>query len=159
CASLDEIEAVTAAGETIRCDDDQNADLLWAARGAGPGFFAAITSFRLRVRRLPPAIMTTRYVFPLTPGADAAYSAHEVAAAVPANVELGVTLTTADRGVEPGAPPPRVIIVTATAFACSWDDALRCLEPLRACPLAARALIREVDQPTPFAVLFADADA
>jgi FAD/FMN-containing dehydrogenase len=159
CAGLEAIEAVTAAGETIRCSDHENPELLWAARGGGPGFFAAVTSFRLGLRHLPRAIMTTRYVFLLADVEDVADWVDAVAAAVPANVELGVALTTADRGAGNGSPPPRVIVVTATAFSCAWDDAIRCLEPLRACPYADRALIRQVDQPTPFAVLFTGSDA
>jgi FAD/FMN-containing dehydrogenase len=159
CADLEAIEAVTAAGETVRCNDHENPELLWAARGGGPGFFAAVTSFRLGLRHLPRAIMTTRYVFLLTDAEDVAAWVDTVAAAVPANVELGVALTTADRGTGNGSPSPRVIVVTATAFSCAWDDAIRCLEPLRDCPYADRALIRQVDQPTPFAVLFAGSDA
>jgi FAD/FMN-containing dehydrogenase len=158
CAGLDAIEVVTAEGETVRCSEDENADLLWAARGGGPGFFAAVTSFRLGLRHLPPAIMTTRYVFPLDDIEEIARWADEVAASVPANVELSAALTTAERG-ENGSQPPRVVVVTATAFSCAWDDAIRCLEPLRDCPYAGRALSRQVDQPTPFAVLFAGSEA
>lgn len=162
CAGLEEIEVVTAAGETVRCSEDANADLLWAARGGGPGFFAAVTSFRLGLRHLPPAIMTTRYVFPLADLEKVAPWTDEVAARVPANVELSVALTTSDTtacGAGNGSGAPRVAVVTATAFSCAWDDAIRCLEPLRDCPYAERALIRQVDQPTPFAVLFTGSDA
>jgi FAD/FMN-containing dehydrogenase len=155
CAGVEAIEAVTAAGEIVRCSEWENADLLWAARGAGPGFFAAVTSFRLRLRHLPPAIMTTRYVLPLAAVEEAAGWADQVAAAVPANVELTAALTTA------GEDGPRcpAVVVTATAFSCAWDDAIRCLEPLRDCPFADRALIRQLDQPTPFPVLFAGSAA
>ncbi|GLY75434.1 FAD-binding oxidoreductase [Actinoallomurus iriomotensis] len=149
CASVEAIEAVTATGEIVHCDDHENSGLLWAARGGGPGFFAAVTSFRLRLRHLPPAIMTTRYVFPLADVEDVAYWADEITGAIPANVELSVALTTTD-----GGSPLQVVVVTATAFSCAWNDAIRCLEPLRECPFAGRALIRQVDQPTPFAVLF-----
>ena len=157
CAGLEAIEAVTATGETVRCDDRENTDLLWAARGGGPGLFAAVTSFRLRLRHLPPAIMTTRYVFPLADVEEVAAWADEVAAAIPANVEFSVALTTAVGG--PGDAAPKVVVVTGTAFSCAWRDAVRCLEPLRECPYAGRALIRQVDQPTPFAVLFTGSDA
>jgi FAD/FMN-containing dehydrogenase len=163
CASLEAIEAVTAAGEIIRCSDHENPDLLWAARGGGPGFFAAVTAFRVGLRHLPPAIMTTRYVFPLADIEDVADWTDKITAATPANVEISVALTSADQSADgeadDGMPPPRVVVVTATAFSCAWDDAIRCLQPLRDCPFAGRALIRQVDQPTPFAVLFAGSDA
>jgi FAD/FMN-containing dehydrogenase len=159
CAGIEAIEAVTAAGETVRCGEHENADLLWTARGGGPGFFAAVTSFRLRLRHLPPAIMTTRYAFPVADVEDVARWADEVAAALPANVELSVALATADRGPDAGSAPPPVVVVTATAFSCAWTEAIRCLEPLRDCPFGRRALIRQVDQPTPFTVLFGGAEA
>jgi FAD/FMN-containing dehydrogenase len=47
------IDVVTADGELVRADDDRNADLFWAARGAGPGYCGAITRFHLRTRPLP----------------------------------------------------------------------------------------------------------
>ena len=159
CRGLQEIEAVTAAGEVVRCSEDENPDLFWAARGAGPGFFAVVTSFRLGLHHLPQAIMTTRYAFPLADVEEVAHWADEVAAAVPANVELSLALTTAGHAGTTGSPPPKVVVVTATVFACAWDDASRSLEPLRDCPLAGRALMRQVDQATPFEVLFTCSDA
>jgi FAD/FMN-containing dehydrogenase len=153
CAGLTAVEAVTAAGEIVRCDDDEHADLLWAARGGGPELAAVITALRLRPRHLPPAIMTTRYVFPLADVEDVAGWADGIAATTPANVELSIVLTNDERG------PCPVVAVSATAFSCAWNDAIRCLEPLRDCPYAGRALIRQVDQPTPFAVLFTGSDA
>jgi FAD/FMN-containing dehydrogenase len=156
CAALEEVEVVTASGDTARCSESENADLLWAARGGGPWFFAAVTSFRLGLRHLPPAIMTTRYVFALADAEEVARWIDAVAAAVPANVELSVALTTA----EPARGSPLgVVVVTGTAFSCAWREATRCLEPLRDCPFAGRALIRQVDQPTPFDVLFTGSDA
>jgi FAD/FMN-containing dehydrogenase len=156
CAALEEVEVVTASGDTVRCSASENPDLLWAARGCGPGFFGAVTSFRLGLRHLPPAIMTTRYVFPLASVEKVARWVDEVAAAVPANVDLSVALTAAERV---DAPPLGVVVVTGTAFSCAWREATRCLEPLRDCPYAGRALIRQVDQPTPFPVLFSGSDA
>ena len=48
------------------------ADLFWAARGAGPGFFAAVTAFHLKLHPLPPTAYAWR-------GAFAATSAPELA--------------------------------------------------------------------------------
>jgi FAD/FMN-containing dehydrogenase len=43
CFSLEAIDVVTAAGQLVRATEDQHADLLWAARGAGAGFFGVVT--------------------------------------------------------------------------------------------------------------------
>jgi FAD/FMN-containing dehydrogenase len=37
CEKIVAVEVVTADGEMLLCNEKQNADLLWAARGAGPG--------------------------------------------------------------------------------------------------------------------------
>ena len=57
------IDVVTADGELIRADADQNADLLWAARGAGPGFSAwspGSTCAPIRSRRDDPRHVDVR---------------------------------------------------------------------------------------------------
>ena len=45
---VEAVDVVTAAGELVRASADENADLYWAARGAGPGFFGVVTRFHLR---------------------------------------------------------------------------------------------------------------
>ena len=50
CMSVEAIDVVTAEGEPVRADAQQNSDLLWAARGAGPGFFGVVTRFHLRLQ-------------------------------------------------------------------------------------------------------------
>ena len=50
CESVEEIELVTASGEIVTANAVENPDLFWAARGAGPGFFAIATRFTLRLR-------------------------------------------------------------------------------------------------------------
>ena len=42
----------------------QYADLYWAARGAGPGFFGVVTSFYLKLYPRPAACGTSVYVYP-----------------------------------------------------------------------------------------------
>ena len=45
CEHVVAIDVVTADGELVHADETENTDLLWAARGAGPGFFGVITRF------------------------------------------------------------------------------------------------------------------
>ena len=65
CESVAAIDVVTADGELIRADEEQNSDLLWAARGAGPGFFGVITRFHLRTYPLPRAMTHDTWMFEL----------------------------------------------------------------------------------------------
>src|SRR3954453_4030712 len=54
------VEVVTADGELVHADPDENADLYWAARGAGPGFPGVVTRFHLRTYPLTPMFHDTR---------------------------------------------------------------------------------------------------
>lgn len=55
CKYVRAVELVTSKGEVIIASERENADLLWAARGAGCGFFAAVTAYHLDLPQLPPA--------------------------------------------------------------------------------------------------------
>ncbi|MFD3454348.1 FAD-binding oxidoreductase [Streptomyces sp. NPDC058691] len=151
CASIRAIEAVTADGEVVRCDERENADLFWAARGAGPGFFAVVTAFRLALRPRPAAIATTSYVCHLGEVESLADWATDTAEELPPNVEVAFTLLT-DAG-----SGEVVVSLSGTAFAGSHDEAARALAPLAGAPLSAPPLRRAVAEPTSMEALYARA--
>jgi FAD/FMN-containing dehydrogenase len=62
CANVSAIEMVTASGEIVLARTDSHPELFWAARGHGPGFFAAITAYHLRLHPLPPAVFAWRVI-------------------------------------------------------------------------------------------------
>ncbi|MFF3322778.1 FAD-binding oxidoreductase [Streptomyces sp. NPDC002889] len=154
CRSVYEIEAVTADGEVVRCNEDENADLLWAARGAGPGFFAVVTRFRLRLYGLPGAIMSTTYAFPLAEVQEVSNWATGAANELEPNVELTLVLSIAASHMTQAMPRPKVIVVAATAFADSSEQAVQALRPLQKCPIADRALFQELNEPTSAEALY-----
>ncbi|MEV6316611.1 FAD-binding oxidoreductase [Streptomyces sp. NPDC051776] len=154
CASVEEIEAVTAVGETVRCNPDEHPDLFWAARGAGPGFFAAVTAFRLRLYPRPSSVASTKYVLPMADTAAAVRWAVDAAHRLPPNVELSFFLGTADPPLASGRPAPKAVTISATAFSDTGREAAAALEPLRDCPFASRALSRQIAEPTPLDTLY-----
>ena len=64
CESVLGIDVITASGERLYCDADNNADLYWAARGSGPGFFAVVTAFHLRLHPSPAVCGSCLYSYP-----------------------------------------------------------------------------------------------
>ncbi|KAH6684664.1 FAD binding domain protein [Halenospora varia] len=64
CQYVKAIDVVTAEGKKLHCDEQENQDLFWAARGAGPGFPAVVTRFYLKPKPLPTHVRTSGYVFP-----------------------------------------------------------------------------------------------
>ncbi|EKG10776.1 FAD linked oxidase [Macrophomina phaseolina MS6] len=50
CEQIVAVDVVTADGQQLHCTEHVNSELLWAARGAGPGFPAVVTRFHLQTR-------------------------------------------------------------------------------------------------------------
>lgn len=142
CLSLRAVDVVLADGELVHADDASHPDLLWAARGAGPGFFGVVTRFYLQVYPRP-RVTWIGQVYPLELHDEVVSWSLELLPRLPANVEMSLRV-----GYSPALAVPTVS-VTALAFAerdaGSDDDAL--LREVESNPLLARALAREKVQP------------
>jgi hypothetical protein len=53
CESVIAVDVVLADGRLVHASETENADILWAARGAGPGFFGIVVRFHLRLHARP----------------------------------------------------------------------------------------------------------
>lgn len=132
CMSVEAIDVVTATGELVRADESQNADLLWAARGAGPGFFGAVARFHLRLYPAPRHIANGVYFYPLDALDEVFGWAQEVGPKVAREMEMMVFV---HRDAE-GEPE---IAVTGPVLAQSAEQAAEALALLESCPARARA--------------------
>ena len=65
CFCIRGIDVVTADGNLVYADEKQNAELLWAARGGGPGFFGVVIRFYLQLFPRPKAVTLSTYSWPL----------------------------------------------------------------------------------------------
>ena len=154
CLNVQAIDVVTAGGEIVRASESENADLLWAARGAGPAFFGVVTCFHLAVHPSPRAVMTSTYVYPLVVLPQLAAWLPALAAALPREVELTVLLTgTPPRGTA-SADGEWLCLLTATAFVDDERTAVAALAALEQSPVLSAALAVERNRPTPFEALF-----
>lgn len=142
--NLLELEVVTADGKFRTCNAYENSELFWAARGAGPGYFAVATSFKVRLYPLP-AVATTQYIFPSRDLDQVAQWVDHCAASAAPGVELIVLLSKAAQDL-PGIPSgDDIVTVLAIAFAESPATALRNLEIFRFCPVASGRVNASVD--------------
>src|SRR5947208_9102264 len=87
CMSVEAIDVVTADGELVRADGEQHADLFWAARGAGPGFFGVVTRFHLGLQPRPQAMMKSDYVYPIEVLDDVLRWIRTIQPSLPLNME------------------------------------------------------------------------
>jgi FAD/FMN-containing dehydrogenase len=82
CDHLAAAEVVTASGERLTVDERRHPDLFWALRGGGGGF-AAVTSFRFRLRPVGPEVQAGLVVHRGEAALDAAARYRELADAAP----------------------------------------------------------------------------
>ena len=59
------IDSLDAEGELRHASESENADMLWAARGAGPAFFGVVLRFHLRLYPLPGFVGVTTATYPI----------------------------------------------------------------------------------------------
>lgn len=132
CMSVEAIDVVTAAGELVRADANDHSDLLWAARGAGPGFFGAVARFHLRLQPRPKFVANGVYLYPIDTLEEVFRWAHEIGPRVPRTLELMVVI---HRDLEGELE----IAVTAPALVDSAEEAAEALALLETCPVRERA--------------------
>lgn len=130
------VDVVTADGELVRASEDENADLFWAARGAGPGFFGVVTRFHLRTLPKPEHLGLTVQAFALDDFDEVMTWLHDTHHLVEDTVEI-VALTKTD----PELSSHPVLLVTGLALVDSDADSQRALAPFRTNPALDRALM------------------
>ena len=100
CHSVIEAEVVTSDGIILRVSPTNHADLYWALRGGGTGFFGAVTRFKIKLYDLPSHIYESMYFFPLADIDSAHKFMSSIAAMAPKKTELMILMAH-----NPMAPP------------------------------------------------------
>lgn len=62
--SVEAIDVVLADGTLVHADDESDPDLMWAARGAGPGFFGVVIRYYLRAHPAYRQVLRSSMTFP-----------------------------------------------------------------------------------------------
>ena len=94
CQSLLGAEVVTAAGEIVRCSDQENFDLLWGLRGGG-GNFGVVTKFVFRLHPVGPIVYAGQILHPREAAKDLLRFYRDFMAQAPDEVGGGLALITA----------------------------------------------------------------
>lgn len=109
CESVLGIDVITADGEFVYASADENADLYWAARGSGGGFFGVIVKFYLKIYPRPKFCGMISHIFQMKHLEDVYNWAYEVGSTIPPSVEFQMlmsrnTLKYLAPGIEAAAP-------------------------------------------------------
>lgn len=150
CMSVTAIDVVTADGELVRADAERHADLFWAARGSGPGFFGAVTRFHLRLHRRPPVLMNSTTIYPVDVLDEVILWARDVGPWVSRATEMMVVLHRDWMGLA-----GTTLAVVGPTYAGSEEDAREALAVLESCPVRDRALLAAAPEPARTADLVA----
>jgi FAD/FMN-containing dehydrogenase len=125
------VDLVTADGKQIRASEEENADLFWGMRGAGPNF-GIVTAFEFRLHELGQTVTQGVLLF-------AADRAHQVAARVRewAPTAPDELMTSFGFGLATPEPPfptelaGQPVVYMAATHSGAPDDAGEALRPLR----------------------------
>ncbi|MFF3504649.1 FAD-binding oxidoreductase [Streptomyces sp. NPDC003247] len=152
CFSVEAVDAVLADGTLVHATDETHPDLMWAVRGSGPGFFAVVTRFHLRVYPAYDRILRSAYVFPYELRDEVLAWTYETVPALADSLELSAKVA-----FTPGVPRPTTMI-TAAAF-CTPGHGPEMLEPLEKAPFLHHALRGTQRAPSTLDDLYALSDA
>lgn len=134
CESVIGIDVVLADGSLIHANEREHADLFWAARGAGPGFFGVVVRFHLRLYARPKFVGLKLQVFRLQHLEEVFTWADRIGPEVPRSVEFQMVLNQRAMGIfAPG------IEILAPVMADSWQEARVATAFLRNSPVAKKA--------------------
>ncbi|MHA7777293.1 FAD-binding oxidoreductase [Roseibium sp. M-1] len=154
CQNVLSIDVVTADSKLLRASETENADLFWAARGAGPAFFGVVTGYRLALHKLPQSITTAIRSYPIERAADVQKWIRASKAQVPDNVEFTALMLPAPPHLAEQAA--HVVMGVATCFAETAQEARAALDTIAA--LAPVDALEALEMPTPFDALYDSLD-
>jgi len=120
CEHVVGLDLVLADGSLVHANAEQNADLYWAARGAGSGFFAVVVAYHLRLHPRPgfTGMVLQSY---RAEHLEAVFAwAEQVGPDVPRSVELQLLMT--QKAMVANGPG---IEIVAPVLAESYDTARR----------------------------------
>ncbi len=137
CESVLGLDIVTADGDFIHASTTENADLYWAARGAGGGFFGVVVRFYLKLHPLPQYRGTMEHTFTMKYMEDVFHWVHEVGPSVPKSVEFQMLMARKTMGVFPAG-----IEATATIFADSKEEFEASIAFMHDSPIKQKAFFR-----------------
>ncbi|MEM6842923.1 MAG: FAD-binding protein [Bacteroidota bacterium] len=137
CESILGLDIITADGELVYADANNNADLFWAARGSGAGFFGIVVKFYLKIYDLPKYRAVITHDFKMKHLEDVYRWAYDVGPEIPKAVEFQMAMNRNMMGIlGPG------IEAVAPIFADTKDEFEEAKLFMKNSPIANKAIIR-----------------
>lgn len=156
CRSIVGAEVLLADGSRRRVTKDENADLLWAIRGVGPGFFGAVLRYQVRLFPAPKAKAKSTYIIPIERLPEVIAALQDI---VPRKQDRLEILCILGSFHPPGTPRERRnginCVITAFSFGNSPEEVEALTAPLVDSPLPDLSIFRREKLPMSFLQLYA----
>ena len=134
CQSVIGIDVVLADGTLVHASEQENPELLWAARGAGPGFFGVVVRFHLKLHRRPKFVGLKLQIFRMHHLEEVMAWADKVGPDVSPSVEFQLVFNRRATGIFAHG-----IEVLAPVLADRWSDAREAAAFIDRSPLRRKA--------------------
>jgi FAD/FMN-containing dehydrogenase len=131
CDNLVSAEVVTANGDVVTANAEENTDLFWGLRGGG-GNFGVVTSFEFALHPVGPLVAAVFSFYPIAATSDVMKRWREWVACAPdeASTEIVTWTAPAAASLPPGVHDQPVVIA-AGVYSGNAQEGLRVLQPLR----------------------------
>jgi FAD/FMN-containing dehydrogenase len=123
------VDLVTADSSLVHVSEEENPDLFWGIRGAGPNF-GVVTSFEFRCHRVGPGVVQGWLTYPIDRAQEIVPLFRELASSAPQEMFLSIQFAMSG----PDEPPEiagRPVVILGAAHSGRAEDAERDLRPLR----------------------------
>lgn len=154
CRSILAGEVITADGKKLIASKDSNADLHWAMRGSGTGFFGAVVRYKLQLYRVHQFIRLNRYVFKLDDMQKIIDAFKQIEKQADKRLEMFIKIGHFFPSDKPYAERELVFTVGFFAFGDSQEDAAELMSPVNASGLSAMAMVRGENIPLTYTDLY-----
>jgi FAD/FMN-containing dehydrogenase len=142
CRNVIEAEIVTADGKKVLASETENQELLWAVRGAGPGFFGVVLRYKLRLFPLPKNIVKTIYILPDEELETVSSELNRLSRDKDDKLEILAVLKHSED--IPGMPKEGIAcIVSVFAFVDTHEEAMQLLKPFAESKLREKAIVKK----------------
>ncbi len=156
CFSIAAADVITADGKLRHASPTENAELYWAVRGGGPGFFGVVSKLWLKLYPLPKAIHASNYIIPFDKlDETTAISDKLVNQSLDKRVEF-INLLAHNPAAPAGTPAEdaKICFVTAFAFGDSEKESLELLQPVTSSGLGQLSVHKEENLPYSYEALY-----
>lgn len=144
CEYVVGFDIVTASGKVVHASENENADLYWAARGSGSGFFGVVFCYHLRLLSKPPFIGMVMHTFKLKHLDQVIHWMMGLRGLISDKVELKLSITQKSPAIREAG-----IDVGAFVFADSLKEAIEVTSFMRKSPIKTKASIISPLLPVP----------